>query len=109
MLMEFTLGFLFILAWVGFFILIGQQKSVVKASLGIFLLFTAMSVMNYLKWHLGEPRGWFIGFITGFPLGLWLVRRIGPDKPTEESAVALFLLGPLIFAFILIIILFIWG
>ncbi|USG99370.1 hypothetical protein K1720_07480 [Thermococcus argininiproducens] len=107
MLMEFILGFLFILAWAGFFILIGRQKSIVKASLGVFLLFTAMGVMNYLKWHLGEPRGWFLGFITGFPIGLWLVQRIGPEKPSEESAIALFLLGPLIFAITLMIILFI--
>ncbi|NJE25507.1 hypothetical protein E3E22_02495 [Thermococcus sp. MV5] len=106
MLMEFTLGFLFIFAWAGFFILIGRQKSVVKASLGVFLLFTAMGVMNYLKWHLGEPLGWLLGFITGFPLGLWVVRRIGPEKPSEESAIAFFLFSPLIFAVIFIIILY---
>jgi len=107
MLMEFVLGVLFTLAWAGFFILIGRQRSVVKASLGVFLLFTAMGIMNYLKWHLGEPPGWLLGFITGFPPGLWLVQRIGPEKPSEESAIALFLLGPLIFAVVLIIILFI--
>jgi len=62
--------------------------------------------MNYLKWHLGEPRGWFLGFILGFPLGLWLVQRIGPENPSEESLVALFLLGPLILALLLVVSLF---
>ncbi|WP_456452064.1 hypothetical protein [Thermococcus sp.] len=106
MLAEFILGFSFTLAWAGFFILIGRQKSIVKASLGVFLLFTAMGAINYLKWHLGEPFGWLLGLITGFPSGLWLVQKVGPEKPSEESLVALFLLGPLIFAVVLIAILF---
>lgn len=109
MLVEFVLGLVFTLAWAGFFVLIGNQRSIVKASLGVFLLFAAMGAINYLKWQFGEePLGWFLGLSAGFFLGMWIVQRKGPDKLTEESAAAMFLLGPLIFAVILIVFMMLW-
>ncbi|NJE01330.1 hypothetical protein [Thermococcus sp. JdF3] len=105
MLTEFILGLVFTLTWAGFFILVGRQRSTVKASLGVFLLFVAMVAINYLKWQIGEPRGWFLGLIVGFPLGLWIVQKVGPEKPTEESAVAMFVLGPLVLAALLVLVL----
>ncbi|MDI3475689.1 MAG: hypothetical protein PWQ95_1417, partial [Thermococcaceae archaeon] len=37
-----------------------------------------------------------------FFIGLWLVQKYGPDKMTEESAVAMLLVGPVILVGLLI-------
>ena len=106
MLAEFTVSFLFTMAWAGFFVIVGKQRSIWKSTLGVTILFLAMMVLNYVRYRLGEPLGWFLGAIVGFPLSLWFIQRVGPEKPTKESAVAMFLFGPLIFAALLIVVLF---
>ncbi|NJE08285.1 hypothetical protein E3E31_07080 [Thermococcus sp. M39] len=106
MLAEFTVGFLFTLAWAGFFVIVGKQKSIWKATLGVTILFLVMMVLNYARYHLGEPLGWFLGAIVGFLFSLWFIQRVGSEKPTKESAVAMFLFDPLIFVVLLIVVLF---
>jgi len=63
-----------------------------------------MLFLTYVKYRLGEPIGWFLGAIVGFPLSLWFVQRVGPEKFIKESAVAMFLFGPPIFAALLIVV-----
>jgi len=106
MLAEFVAGFLFTLTWAGFFVIVGKQKSIWKATLGVILLFLTMIVLTYAKYNFGKPLGWFFGTTLGFLFGIWLVEKVGPEKPTEESAIAMFLFGSLIFAALLVIILF---
>ena len=104
MLAGFAAGLLFTLTWAGFFVLVGRQRGIVRASLGVLPLFAAMGAINYLQWQFGEePLGWFLGLSAGFFLGMWIVQRKGPDKLTEESAAAVFLLGPLIMAALLVL------
>ncbi|AHF81123.1 Hypothetical protein TES1_1748 [Thermococcus paralvinellae] len=109
MLAEFTVGFLFTLIWAGFFVIVEKQKSIWKATLGVTILFLAMITLNYARYRLGELLGWFLGAIVGFPFSLWFVQKVGPEKPTKESAIAMFLFGPLIFAALLIVVLFFLG
>ncbi|MCD6373781.1 MAG: hypothetical protein J7L37_09620 [Thermococcus sp.] len=103
MLAGFAAGLLFTLTWAGFFVLVGRQRGIVRASLGVLPLFAAIVAINYLKWQVGDSLGWFLGMSAGFFLGLWMVQRKGPDKLTEESAAAVFLLGPLIMAALLVL------
>ncbi len=63
-----------------------------------------MLAFNSLRFE-GSLLGWFIGMASGFFTGLWLVQKHGPEKPTEESAVAVLLFGPLIMVALLLILL----
>ena len=102
MFLESFLGFSFMLAWAFGYLLMARQGSVAKALLGVFFLFGALMLFNRYRFR-GELFGWFIGIIAGFFTGLWLVQKYGPEKPTEGSAVALFLFGPLILALLLVL------
>ncbi|CAI1493622.1 conserved membrane protein of unknown function [Thermococcus nautili] len=101
MLAEALFGFLFTVAWALSYALVIKQKSTVKALLGVFLLFGAMLAVNSLRFR-GSLLGWFLGIVPGFFVGLWLVQKYGPEKPTEESAVAVLLFGPLIMVGLLV-------
>ena len=52
----------------------------------------------------GSLLGWFIGTSAGFFVGLFAVQRHGPEKPTDEGAVAVLILGPLILALLLVLV-----
>ncbi|WP_167912189.1 hypothetical protein [Thermococcus sp. 21S7] len=104
MLAEVAFGFLFTVAWALSYALIIRQRSTVKAVLGVVLLYGAMLAFTPLRFR-GSLLGWFLGIVPGFFAGMWLVQRYGPEKPTEESAVAVLLFGPLVLAALLIIVL----
>ncbi|WP_457753689.1 hypothetical protein [Thermococcus sp.] len=70
MLAEFTVSFLFTMTWAGFFVIVGKQKNIWKATLGVIILFLVMMILNYARYRLGESLGWFLGAILGFPLSL---------------------------------------
>lgn len=101
MLVEALFGFLFTVAWALSYALVIRQRSTVRAVLGVFLLFGSMLAFNSLRFK-GSLLGWFIGIVSGFFTGLWLVQKYGPEKPTEESAVAVLLFGPLIMVGLLV-------
>ena len=102
MLVGFIAGFLLTMVWAGFFVIVGRQRNIRRAILGVIILFLAMMILNYARYRLGEPFGWFLGTIIGFLLSLWFVQRVGPEELTKESAIAMFLFGPLIFALLLV-------
>ena len=95
MLAEALFGFLFTVAWALSYALVIRQRSTARVVLGVFLLFGVMLAFNSLRFR-GSLLGWFLGIVSGFFAGLWLVQKYGPEKPTEESAVVVLLFGPLI-------------
>ena len=101
MLAEALFGFLFMVAWALSYALVIRQRSTARAVLGVFLLFGAMLAFNSLRFR-GSLLGWFLGIAPGFFIGMWLVQKYGPERPTEESAVAVLLFGPLIMAGLLV-------
>ncbi|WP_297420698.1 hypothetical protein [Thermococcus sp.] len=61
-----------------------------------------MTIFNRYRFQ-GSLLGWFLGISVSFFAGLWLVQKYGPKKPTDESAIAIFLLGLLILALLLVL------
>ncbi|QDA31580.1 hypothetical protein FH039_08175 [Thermococcus indicus] len=104
MLMEMVLGFLFTVAWALSYTLVIRQRSAARALLGVTLLFGAMLLFNRYRFN-GSLSGWFIGISAGFFAGLWLVQHYGPEEPTEESAVAVFLMGPVVMVLLMVLVL----
>ncbi len=84
----------------------GEAEEHLEGYFGVIILFLVMIILNYARYRLGESLGWFLGFFVGFPFSLWFVQKVGPEKPTKESTIAMFLFGPLIFAALLIVVLF---
>ncbi len=104
MLLESVMGFLFTIALAMSYVLVLKQRSVARALLGVLVLFGAIVLFTPYRFR-GDLLGWLIGISAGFFVGIWLVQKYGPEKPTDESAIAVFLFGPLIFALLLIIVL----
>ncbi|ASJ07430.1 hypothetical protein [Thermococcus pacificus] len=104
MLPELVMGFIFTIVWALSYVLVLKQRSVARALLGVLVLFGAIVLFTPYRFQ-GNLLGWFIGISAGFFVGLQLVQKYGPEKPTDESAIAVFLLGPLIFALLLILVL----
>lgn len=104
--MESLTGFLFMLGWALSYVALARAKSTLKAILGVFLLYGVMLLFFKLRFesykHGGSLLGWLMGIASGFFIGLWLVQKHGPDKMTEESAVAMLLVGPVILVGLLI-------
>ncbi|ASJ00817.1 hypothetical protein [Thermococcus gorgonarius] len=104
MLPELVMGFLFTLGWAVSYVLVLKQRSVARALLGVLILFGVIVLFTPYRFG-GDILGWLIGISAGFFVGLQLVQKYGPEKPTDESVIAVFLLGPLIFALLLILVL----
>lgn len=106
MIVETIFGFLFMLGWALSYAYVARVKSTPRAILGVFLLYGVMLLFFKLRFesykHGGSLLGWLMGIASGFFAGLWLVQKHGPDKMTEESAVAMLLVGPVILVGLLI-------
>jgi len=95
MIVEAALGFLFIVAWGLFYLLIIGQRSTLRALAGVVLLFGAMALFNRYRFQ-GSLSGWLVGTSVGFFTALWLVQKHGPEKPTDGAVIAILLFGPLV-------------
>jgi len=95
-----VVGFIFSIAWALAYSLILKQRSILKAIALVSIVLGVSLAMYRLLYAYPGPE-WILGFALGAPAGIKLVQKIGPEKPTDEGAIAVLLAGPLILILLL--------